>query len=267
MKIFTLTIFTLISFYSQAQQFKNNVGAPFIGLSAYMQQPTSAGMLSNVATLGGIQNSGGSVFAERRFGLTELNNITATGAVHTKAGAIGITVNRFGFSDFNETQAGIGYGRSLNGKILVGAKINYYNQQIPQYGNSGTVNAEAGILLKLTNKLTSGVSVFNPVGGKFGINNTEQLNAVYKLGLGYAVSDKVNIAAEAVKTANEKLNFISMLHYQFEQKFFARVGISSSANTFFGSAGINLAKQFRLEVCASYHQQLGFTPGLLLVIE
>jgi hypothetical protein len=260
-------VFTTLLISIQAQQFKNNVGAPFVGLNAYSNATNVLAMQSNVASLGNITNAGAGLFAERRFGLSELNNIVGFGALATKAGGIGITINSFGNSSFNERQLGLGYGRALNKNISIGAKINYYTVQLPLYGNSNTVNAEAGVLLHLTNKLTSGISVFNPTGGKYGVNNSEKLSAVYKLGIGYDVSNKVNLAGEIIKTENEKISFVGMLHYHFEQKFFARAGISSAANTFFASAGILLGKKLRAELSTSYHQQLGFTPGVILVFQ
>lgn len=264
--IYTISLLLFCATVS-AQQFKNNVGAPYLGLGAYSSAGSVLGNLSNTANLGFLKNSGAGVFAERRFGLSDLNNVNATAALVTKAGGIGVQFNRFGFNEFNESQVGIGYGRALNDKVSVGAKINYYNQRIPTYGNAGTVNAEAGLLIKLTSRLTSGISVFNPAGGKFGVDNTEKLASVYKLGMGYDVSDKVLVVGEITKTENEPVNFIGMVHYQFEKKFYAKAGVSTAANNLFASAGVALSKNFKLEVSASHHQTLGFTPGIVLVFE
>jgi hypothetical protein len=261
-----LALTNCFAFCLSAQQFKNNVGAPYIGLSAYSTKFMDVfGYHTNTAALGELKTSAIGVFGERRFGVQELNNFSAHTALATKAGGIGLQANRFGFSGFNETQIGIGYGKQLSDKITIGAKANYYQQQIAGYGNASTVNAEAGILLHLTPKLTSGISVFNPIGGKFGINKTEKLASFYKLGLGYDISDKVNIVTELIKQDNSPINFIGAVHYQFEKKFFAKVGVSSAASNFFAAVGINLNNQFRMDVFASHHQQLGFSPGVMLL--
>jgi hypothetical protein len=249
-----------------AQQFKNNVGAPFIGLSAYdSQNATVFGTQTNIAALGALQQSSAGAFAERRYGLSDINNYSLHTGFVTKGGNIGVQGNRFGNSNFNETQLGLGYAKNLNNKITVGARVNYYNQLIAGYGNASTVNAEAGILLQLTSKLKSGISVFNPIATKFGVDNTEKLASIYKLGLGYNASSKVFIAAEFVKQENTPANFIGMVHYQFEKKFYAKAGVSTAASNIFAAAGVSINNQFRLELFTSHHQQLGFTPGLMIL--
>ncbi len=264
-KITSFIILIFSCFFSEAQQFKNNIASPYIGLSAYSKNCTDLfGANSNQATLGELKNKAIGVIAERRFGLQELNNFLASFALPTKSGTFGLQANRFGFSSFNETQLGIGYGRTLGDKVSVGGKVNYYSQQIASYGNANNINMEAGMLLHLTQKLNAGISVFNPVGGKFGINKNEKLNSIYKFGLGYDVSEKVFIASEFVKEENTPLNFISAIHYQFEKKFFAKVGLSSAANNFFAAAGLVLNNDFRLDIFISHHQQLGISPGIML---
>lgn len=265
-KIFVLLFFLSFVQFSNAQQFKNNVGAPYIGLSGYSKKFNDAfGTNSNQAALGTLKSSAIGIVGERRFGLNDLNNYAANIAFTTKSGNFGLQANRFGSNAFNETQLGLGYGRSLGEKVSIGGKINYYNQQIAGYGNGSTINVEAGLLLHLTNKLSAGVSAFNPVGGTFGIDKTEKLASIYKFGLGYDVSDKVYIASELVKQENTPLNYIGAIHYQFEKKFFAKVGVSTAASNFFASAGVSLNNQFRIDLFASHHQQLGFSPGVLLL--
>ena len=44
----------------------------------------------------------------------------------------------------------------------------------------------------------------------------------------------------------------------------ARAGVSTSTSVYYFGIGVGL-KQFRLDATASVHQQLGITPGLLLL--
>jgi hypothetical protein len=264
-KLTTTSICIFFAFFCKAQQLKSNIAAPYIGLSSYSKGFIDAfGINSNVATLGVLKNKAVGIYAERRYGLEELNNFAATIAIPSKSGTFGLQANRFGFSSFNETQIGLGYGKQLSEKISIGGKVNYYSQQIAGYGKANTVNIEAGLLLHLTAKLNAGISAFNPVGGKFGINQTEKLSSIYKFGLGYDVSEKVFIASEFVKEENAPLNFIGAIHYQFEKKFFAKVGVSAAASNFFAAAGIVLHNDLRLDICISHHQQLGISPGVIL---
>ncbi len=262
-QILYFLVFSIFTITLQGQQFKNNIANPSIGTSAYSQQQTNVfASHSNIAAIGNIKQASIGITGEQRFGLSQLANYEVHTVFTTNGGNFGIQANKFGDASFSETQFGLGYGRKLGKLVTIGGRVNYYTQQIATYGKSGTVNAEAGMLLQLTPKLTSGISVFNPVGGKFGINQTEQLDAIYKFGLGYDVSTKVAISSEIVKQQNAALNFIGAMQYQFEQKFYAKVGVSTAAANFFTSVGLSLNNQFRLEFSASHHQQLGFTPGL-----
>jgi hypothetical protein len=159
---------------------------------------------------------------------------------------------------------GLGYGLALGEKISIGGKINYYSQQITGYGNAGTLNFEAGLLLHLTNRLHSGIGVFNAAGGKFGINKTEKLASIYKFGLGYEVNDNVFIATETEKEENKPIALVAVVQYRFEKRFIAKLGISTAASGFFAAIGFLLNNQFRLELFASRHPQLGISSGLLL---
>jgi hypothetical protein len=265
--LFLIASIVCFGYIANAQQFKNNVGAPYMGLSAYSTvQNNVFGAYTNVATLGTLSQSSIGTFAERRFGLQDINNATLLAAIATKSGGIGIEANRYGFAGFSETQVGVGYGRNINNKISIGGKVNYYTQQIPSYGKANVVNIEAGMLLQLTPRLKSGVSMFNPIASKFGIDNSEKLASIYKLGIGYDVSNKVFIGGEFVKQENTPLNFVGMVHYQFEKMFYAKVGVSTAAANVFAAAGVSLSNQFKIEIFTSHHQQLGFSPGLMLLL-
>ena len=53
-------------------------------------------------------------------------------------------------------------------KADVGVQFNYYGYRVPAYGNASSINFEIGILIHLTDKLSTGLHVYNPVGGKLG---------------------------------------------------------------------------------------------------
>jgi hypothetical protein len=248
-----------------AQQVKNQVGAPYAGLSAYSRLHKDAfAMNNNQAALAGIKDAAIGILGERRFLLSELGSYTMAVALPVKPGAFGVQASRFGFSGFNETEAGLGYGMPLGNRLSVGARINYYSQQVSGYGNASTLNFETGLMVHLTPKLEAGLHTYNPVGGKFGADKTEKLASLYRFGLGYDASEKLFLAAELIKEEEQPVNAVAAVHYYFDDRFFARLGISSAATNVFAAAGLSLAKHFRLEVFTSHHQQLGFTPGLLL---
>jgi hypothetical protein len=144
-------------------------------------------------------------------------------------------------------------------------QFNYYGYRVPGNISAATVNAELGAVLHLTDKLNAGVHVYNPIGGVLAKTN-EKISAAYKFGLGYDASDKLFVSAELIKEENMPVNLNVGLQYQFVKQFFVRTGVNTGTNTSFAGAGI-LFGQFRLDVAAGWHPQLGLSPGLLFVYQ
>ena len=218
----------------------------------------------NTAALAQVKNGSAGVYGERRFLLKETNFYSTIVAFPTKQGNFGLQADYFGFKNYNESQIGLAYARNLGEKLDVGIKFNYYSFRIPFYGNSSAINFELGAIAHLTEKINAGIHVYNPVGGKLSKTDNEKLGSVYKFGIAYEASDKFFVTTQIVKDEGQPVNVEAGFEYNFMKQFFVRAGTSTeSAGSFLG-AGVGF-KSFRLDVTASYHQQLGFTPGLLLI--
>lgn len=248
----------------QAQALRQPISAVYIGLGAYSTQQNDVfSFTNNQASLAQYHNAAAGVYGERRFMLTETSVYTAAVAIPSSLGNFGVSAKYMGYKNFNESQFGLAYGRSLGKKVDIGVQFNYYGYRVPAYNSDNTVNFEIGALVHLTDKLNAGVHVYNPVGGKFS-KTDEKLTSAYKFGLGYDASEKFFVSAELVKQEDFPVNMNAGFQYQFAKQFFARGGISS-ANTV-GYAGVGLAwNNLRLDISGSYHPQLGISPGLLLI--
>jgi len=188
----------------------------------------------------------------------------ATVAIPTHSGNFGFNAGYYGFADFNETQLGLAYARSLGSKIDVGVQFNYYAVRVAGYGNVSAVNFEIGTILHLTDKLNGGVHAYNPVGGKLGENKEEKLASLYSAGLGYEASEKFFISIETEKEENKPVNIKAGLQYKFLPQLLARAGISAATSSMYMGIGFRV-RSIRLDATANYHPQLGITPGLLLL--
>jgi hypothetical protein len=173
-------------------------------------------------------------------------------------------MNYSGFKNFNENKIGLAYARSLGSKIDVGVQFNYYGYKVPGYGSNSSVNFEAGVMMHFSERLNGGVHIFNPVGGKLGKLQDEKLASAYKFGLGYDASDNFFVSAEVIKEEDKPVNVIGGVQYQLAKQFFVRGGFMSESSTAFAGVGVGF-KNLRIDVAGSYHPQLGFSPGLLLV--
>ena len=218
----------------------------------------------NQAALASVKDASAGVYGERRFMLKELSNYAATIVLPSKLGGFGIATNYFGGENFNTSQIGLGYGKKLSDKIDIGVQFNYNMIKLSGYGSSSAINFEAGAIIHLTDKLHAGIHVYNPVGGKYGKSKMEKLAAVYSSGIGYEVSDKFFISTEIIKEEDQPINVNAGVQYVFAKQFFARMGIAAGTGNYFAGLGLKW-NTIRIDAVTTWHTQLGFTPGIMLV--
>ena len=262
-----LSAFFIISLNQlTAQSLRYSLAQPYSSLSAYsVQQNDALSFTGNQAALALTKQAGIGIFGERRFMLKETSVYTLGAAVPTRLGNIGIQLQYAGFKNFRENKIGLAYARKLGKLVDVGVQFNYYGYSIPAYGKASAINFEMGALFHLTGKLTAGIHVYNPIGGKLGKDKEEKIAAAYKIGLGYDASDRFFISSEIIKEEDKAVNVIAGLQYQFAKQFFAKAGFLSETGTAYAGAGVGW-KNLRLDISSSYHPQLGFSPGILLIM-
>jgi hypothetical protein len=239
---------------------------PYVSLGAYTtKQPDPFSFTNNQAALAQIKTAGIGVYGEQRFLLTDNSVYGAALALPSKMGNFGVQVNYAGFSNFTENKVGLAYARSLGSKLDLGVQFNYYGYRIPGYNNASTINFEIGTILHLTDKLNAGLHIYNPVGGKLDKRTNEKLASAYKFGFGYDASDNFYVSTEILKEEDKPINVVGGIQYRFMKQFFVRGGFISETGSGFGGAGVAW-RNLRLDISASYHPQLGFSPGLLLIV-
>jgi hypothetical protein len=84
------------------------------------------------------------------------------------------------------------------------------------------------------------------------------------MGIGYDASEKFFMSIEIEKEENKPVNVNAGLQYKFLPQLLTRIGISTETSLLYFGIGYGF-KAMRFDVTASYHLQLGITPGLLLV--
>ena len=248
-----------------AQSLRYPLSLPYISLNTYSKEANDPfSFTSNQAALASVKNPMAGVYAERRFLLAATSAYRFAGVLPSRYGNFGLQLDYAGFKNFNESRIGLAYGRSLGSKIDLGIQFNYYGYRVPAYGNAGSIYFEAGALFHFTEKLHGGFHVYNPVGGKLSKTGNEKMASVYAAGLGFDASPGFFAGCELIKEEDRPLNVLSGFQYHFSGKFFIRAGVISESGSVFAGAGAGWNK-LRLDVSASYHPQLGFSPGILLV--
>lgn len=248
-----------------AQSLRQPISAIYVGMAAYSVQHKDAfSFTNNQAALAQIKEVTAGIYGEQRFLLSATSLYTAAIAIPTRAGNFGVNVRYAGFKNFNENQIGMAYARSLGSGVDIGVQFNYYGYRVPSYSSANTITVEMGAMIHLTEQLNAGIHVYNPIGGRFD-KSGEKLSSAYKVGLGYDASEKIFISAEIVKEEDFPVNVNVGMQYQFMQQFFARAGIASATSLAYAGVGIGW-KNYRIDFSGSYHPQLGWSPGLMLIM-
>jgi hypothetical protein len=264
-KVF-LVSFLYAPFIAGSQTVRSPVASPYIGFGAYSNKNVDIfSSQSNQASLAQLKQASAGVYGEKRFLLNELGLYDAVLAVPTRSGNFGLAANYYGFSDYNESQIGLAYGRSLGSKVDVGVQFNYYAVRIAGYGNASVVNFELGTILHLTDHVNAGLHVYNPLSGKLTRDEEERLASVYSAGFGYEPTENFFVGLEIRKEENKPVDVNAGFQYQFLSQLLIRLGISAATSTMFLGFGFKW-RSMRLDATASYHPQLGITPGLLLAM-
>lgn len=265
-KTYLLFIFILVGFYTKSQSLRKPIAGSYIGLGAYSLNHVDAfSITSNQAALAQMKTASFGIYGERRFMLQATNMFSGVFVLPTTQGNFAIQADYFGYKNYNESQLGLAYARSLGSKLDLGVKFNYYSFRVPGYQNSSAVNFEIGAIAHLTDRLHVGIHAYNPVGGKLSKTNNEKLSSIYTFGVGYELGESFIVSAEIYKQEDLPINVNAGVQYNFAKQFFARAGMNSQNESPYAGAGISW-NNLRLDVSASYHPQLGFSPGVLLLV-
>ncbi|MFN4286479.1 MAG: hypothetical protein ACK4E8_11000 [Lacibacter sp.] len=262
-----ISVLLFLSLWGRAQTVRQPLISTYPGMGAYSKSRADVfSMVLNPAALANVRQAGAGVYSERRFLLSALQQYTAGMALPTASGTFGLQADYFGFNAYNETQLGLGYGRSLGSKVDVGAKFNYYNLRIPGYQSASTIHFEAGVVMHLSDKVHAAFSTYNPVGGVINKLADEKLASVHRGGIGYEVSDRFFIMGEIIKEEGRNVGVNAGFEYNLATQLLVRGGVNTVTSQPFVGAGLRLGT-LRVDVATYYHPQLGITPAVMLLFD
>jgi len=182
----------------------------------------------------------------------------------TGAGTFGLSMNYFGYSQYNEQKIGLAYGKALGKYLAVGVQLDYFRTFVgANYGSAQAVSFELGIYSKLSESVELGAHIFNPIGMNIGNNNPEAIPVSFNLGLLYHIDKNLLIATEAEKILDQKTSFKFGLEYIIAQHFIVRTGFATNPTLFTFGIGLKMNKLI-LDIGTGFHQTLGFTPRISL---
>lgn len=266
MKNFLLITLLMLNVHLYAQVIRQPLSVHYASAGVYSVRFSDVFCgTANQASLASLKTTAFAVYGEKRFMLDELKGFTAIFALPSASGSFGLQTDYFGSSSFNETQLGLAYARKVGQRVDVGVKFNYHTVRVPVYGSASAVNFEGGAVFHLTDQIHSAIHVYNPTAVKLGKNGLERLASIYRFGIGYEASEKLLVLSEVVKVEDRSLGVVAGLQYSIHPRLFIRTGISTANTSSYFSLGINTSF-CRVDFNTAYHPQLGFTPGILLLM-
>ncbi len=218
-------------------------------------------LFGNQAGLAELESTSFIVSTERRFSLSALSNHNAGAAIATNAGTIGLAINYFGFSEFNEQVIGLSYARALGEKFNIGAQIDYIGTRIRDFGNINTYTFELGILANVNNQLDIGAHFFNPLDVDRGIED-EPLESILSVGFAYRASKKFTLMADVEAELDFDPRYKLGIDYALNELLNLRFGAFTEPVTLSFGIGLKIKSQLFIDFASTYQTILGISPGL-----
>lgn len=260
-KIYLPIFFILICFVAISGNENYPVGARYSSMgNTGVMTPSLWSTSHNQAGLAFLKISEVGLHYENKFLIPELGLSSLAFALPSKkSGTFGLNYNHFGYSKYNESKIGLSYAKMFGGSFAAGVQIDYFQTHIDEeYGNKGVPVAEIGILSQPVKGLYVGAHVFNISKAKIDDYSNERIPTIFKLGLGYAFSEKTLVCIETEKDLDQKAIFKGGIEYQLLVNLYLRTGIITNPvqNTF--GVGYKM-KKFKADIAFVTHPVLGLS--------
>jgi hypothetical protein len=218
-------------------------------------------MQNNPAGMANLDKISLGLYYENRWFLPETAYKCGAFALPTKFGTLGLSFNQFGSSKYNENKFGLAYAKDFGRYLQIGLQLDYLLLKIGNdYGTYNAVTFELGIQSHVTDKLTLGTYIFNPVNFSFEQTlNHEKLPIVFRFGMAYQFTKDFVGQCEIEK--NTELEGVSLrggLEYEAVRNLYIRTGVQTNPGILsFGLvytisfAQVNVAAQLPNELGAS----------------
>ena len=239
------------------------LGHAFVGVSGEFWS-----LYHNPAGIAEVPSLSAGLFFEQRFLLSELN-FGSGGLVIPifDKQALGLQLQSFGFSAYQENRISLSYGISAFENFSVGARVNYNLFSIEDLGDANALFVDVGLQARISEQLTLGISATNVNRVRIKTQTLqEDLPTRISAGLAYRPTDKVMFVADLQKDVDFDVSFRGGVEYAITPSVYARVGAGNEPLTWSAGFGI-LFGPMSLDAAVSHTEILGYTPTLSLTYE
>lgn len=255
-----LTLLNLLFLNLRAQQLFNPIGADTWGVAGSSVASQNVwSVLNNPAGFSALKKNQVGIYSTQQFQETKLSTASAVVVLPSKFITIGVGINYFGYSLFNQQKISASLSKQLFNQFSLGVTLSYFGTTITEQQHAGNILGEIGLLYKVNSKCHLGLFIFNPTQSKYSTQSIDKIPTYARIGVDYNVSEKVKLLGEVDQTLNQKLVLRGGIKYQIHEVLSLSIGAANNPAYLTFGTGIKL-KQLKVDFAASFHQTLGFSP-------
>jgi hypothetical protein len=264
MRIYLFILFYFLCFSARSQ---NLTGAGFTALAnAGVALSDVWSTQQNQAGLAKVKSAKLALAFENSFLQADLTKTSAVFSLPYQNNTFGLSCQHYGFDSYAEQKAGIGLARNFGTELALALNFNFHTLKIRQYGSSSNISFDVGMQYSFSEHLTLGIHVANPTRSAYQANLSAIIPSIYRAGLAYIFSDKITLAAEVSNTMKYGADLHTGMAYQLFDILTLRGGFSAKPFKHYAGFGLHY-QQFFLDVAASSHPVLGYSPQIALAYE
>lgn len=219
---------------------------------------------SNPAALAFLERPCLHLQAENPWCVSELASQAISFCSPVRAGAFALSLGRYGYAGYNESQAGLSFGKSLGKKVKAGINLEFGSiRQYGDYGNLYAIIPSAGIQVLPAKGLAIGLHVSNPAGQGYYPGGLKYPASI-KVGLAYQPDPEILFCFDLNKESGSRPVYCGGIEYILEKQFAFRVGLSSSRCMHYFLGIGYMGKHVKTDFAVSHHPVLGFSPAITL---
>jgi len=221
---------------------------------------------NNLAGMADVKSIAAGTGYQNRFLVPHLGTADFAVIYPAKFGNMGMSMRYFGYALYHEMKIGLAYARAFGPKLRMGLQLDYVQTAFGDiYESYSNFTFALGVQSNVTDNLTLGIYVYNPVPVKLAGYANEKIPIIFRFGLAYWFSENLLVTSEVEKNTDvQPVILRGGMEYRYKKQFFFRAGFGTSGDVFSFGFGWHL-KKLQLDIASNLHQSLGFSPQTSLV--
>lgn len=194
--------------------------------------------LSNPAALSHIRSPGAGVFyIPSPFGMKELEQINFAASCSFPPLCAAAGVLHYGYELYTKNIISVSISVLPEEQFSAGVTLNYHHLSVKNYGSTGSVTIDAGILYNISEALRSGFSLRNLTRASIG-KESNQLPVILTAGLSYSPQRMAEITFSFEKELESGADISAGIELFPVDFFVIRCGIASYPQSYSGGIGV-----------------------------